>query len=167
MRAILNECHTQTPYAETLKGINLVATLKIIGPKGDTLVTEPLTYQPVFFSYVWKIQPKTQGGDYKFILEYNEDGFPSAERKFEIRNFQNPRLNTQIEFLKKAYSADETATVTLEAKRSEGGYVPEGSKVTATARIDGKEAFKGVTKMLKKKKKKFFKFLLVTQKVVV
>jgi hypothetical protein len=89
----------------------------------------------------------TPGGNYKIKMESEYEGFPSAERKFEVRNFQNPRLNTQIVFLKKAYSAGEKSTATLNAKRSEGGFVPKDTKVTATARVDGTEAWKGETKM--------------------
>lgn len=58
------------------------------------------------------------------------------------RAFANPRLNSELDFIKKAYGPGEKASATLNVVRAEGGY-PKDAKVTFTARIDGKEVFKG------------------------
>ena len=43
------------------------------------------------------------GGNYTVKITYEGRGLPSAERQFEVRSFQNKRLNTQLEFAKKGY----------------------------------------------------------------
>jgi uncharacterized protein YfaS (alpha-2-macroglobulin family) len=52
-------------------------------------------------SAYWNIPKNQSGGEYiaKFVFKGN--GLPSAERKFEVRSFQNPRLNSQIQFIRK------------------------------------------------------------------
>ena len=49
----------------------------------------------------WVIPQNQSGGEYTAKFVYKGNGLPAAERKFEIRSFQNPRLNSQIQFLRK------------------------------------------------------------------
>jgi alpha-2-macroglobulin-like protein len=89
---------------------------------------------------LWTVTDDAAGGNYTCKIEYSVKGFTSAERKFEVRAFQNPRLNSTLEFLKKGYGIGDEAIASLKVKRAEGG-APSGAKVTATSRIDGKETW--------------------------
>jgi alpha-2-macroglobulin-like protein len=95
---------------------------------------------------LWNVSEDAAGGMYTCKIEYAAKGFTSAERKFEVRAFQNPRLNSTLEFLKKGYGANDEAVASLKVKRAEGG-APSGAKVTATSRIDGKETWSGKFKL--------------------
>jgi hypothetical protein len=55
-------------------------------------------------------------------------------------------LNSELEFVKKAYGPGEKASATLSVVRAEGGF-PKDGQVTFIARIDGKEVFKGASKL--------------------
>lgn len=60
--------------------------------------------------------------------------------------FANPRLNSELEFLKKAYGPGEKVSATLNVVRAEGGF-PKDAKVEIIARMDGEEVYKGETKL--------------------
>jgi hypothetical protein len=65
--------------------------LKIVSP-GDEDKHEEYFDLPVDSTIAssWKIPSDLAGGDYKLIIEYfNVEGFPPAERKFNIREFSN------------------------------------------------------------------------------
>jgi hypothetical protein len=46
---------------------------------------------------------KKIGGTYKVSIKYKGNGLPKAEREFEVRSVSNPRMISQIEFLRKGY----------------------------------------------------------------
>ena len=116
-------------------GVNF--TIK--GPKGDVITTLYSNLQDSTAGAYWEIPQGQAGGEYTVLSSTN--GYPEAERKFEIRAYQPPRLKTQIEFLRKGYGAGDLVKATVNIKRAEGG-IPETGKVTAIARVDGIEVFR-------------------------
>eukprot|EP01080_Neovahlkampfia_damariscottae_P011545 gene11545-4798_t len=131
------------------------ANFKIYNPKDEVVIEETIPLNS-FHSHSWYIPENISGGEYKIVVDFKDDNSSnylskpcSGERKFQIRNFQNNKFNTQIEFLKKGYSEGEKASAKLNVKRAEGG-IPEGSKVDFTVRIDGKSAAQGSTVLDKK-----------------
>jgi hypothetical protein len=151
IRALLLNAHTQKPVSKkVLKDLYTDTTCKVLGPKGDCLKEGKLgELTGKMFGAKWEVPNDATGGSYTIRIQHGGNGLPSAERKVDIRAFQNPRLNSQLEFVKKGYGAGETATATLSVKRAEGGF-PEGASVAFTARVDGKEVHVG-TAILDKK----------------
>eukprot|EP01080_Neovahlkampfia_damariscottae_P007632 gene7632-11954_t len=147
-RAVVLNSFTNVPVdTETSKYLSCGVTVKVLGPGGDEIIsTKPQSPQQSVFSFCWTVSEDAAGGNYTCKIEYELKGFPSAERKFEVRAFQNPRLNSDLEFLKKGYGSGEEAVATLKVSRAEGGK-PSGAKVTATSRIDGKETWTGKFKL--------------------
>jgi uncharacterized protein YfaS (alpha-2-macroglobulin family) len=71
-------------------------------------------------------------------LSFRNHPIPPSERKFSIRNYRNPRLNIQIEFLNKGYTSGETVKALISAQRAEGGPASSAT-VRATSRVDSNE----------------------------
>lgn len=112
------------------------AAVKIRGPKGDVVSTGSVQTENSVWAYQWTIPDGQRGGEYTIIANYPLQGYAPAQRKFDIRAFRAPRLNSHITFLRDGYGPGEKVTATLEVKRAEGG-VPRGAKVTVSARVDG------------------------------
>jgi alpha-2-macroglobulin-like protein len=112
------------------------ATVQVQGPKGDVVTTRTALTQDSVWAFTWRVPPGQAGGEYTIRATYPWQGLPPAERKFDIRAYRAPRLNSHITFLRDGYGAGEKVTATLEVKRAEGG-VPEGARVTVNARVDG------------------------------
>jgi alpha-2-macroglobulin-like protein len=115
VRGILLSPHKQQPISSTLlqnSQFYLGASFQILGPvsqliylffqKGDVIVNnEILVWNHSVLSAQWEIPETQTGGEYVAKFLYKGNGLPSSERKFEIRAFQNPRLNSQIQFVRK------------------------------------------------------------------
>lgn len=127
-------------------GKDLAATIQIKGPKGDAVFTTGASSQDSVWGCAWDVPPGQAGGEYKIVASYPYSGEAPAERKFEIRAYRAPRLKSQIVFLRDGYGPGDKVNATLDVKRAEGG-VPEGARVTVTARVDGIEISGGTTKV--------------------
>ena len=137
------------PLDVDLKKYFLNSSCKIIGPKGDTISTILLNHpNHSVLGTKWVVPKDASGGTYKVLIEFDGHGLPSSERSFDVRAFQNKRLNTQIEFLRKGYGAGDMVFALLTVSRAEGG-IPEGASINFKARVDGKEVFTGETKLPK------------------
>ncbi len=88
--------------------------------------------------YSWRIPDDLKGGEYTAIMEIR--GLAPVERKFEVRAYQPPRIQSQIVFLRDGYHPGEKVEAAVHFKRAEGG-VPENAKVRAMAMLDGKNIF--------------------------
>jgi uncharacterized protein YfaS (alpha-2-macroglobulin family) len=119
------------------------ATIQIRGPKGDIVASGNAQVQNSVWGFAWDVPEGQAGGEYTICANYPYDGHAPAERKFDIRAYRAPRLKSQITFLRDGYGPGEKVNATLDVKRAEGG-IPEGVKVTVTARVDGMEV-KGAT----------------------
>lgn len=120
------------------------ANLKIKNSRGSTLVDSNFRMESATGGASWDIPSDVPGGEYTAEISFPSDGLPTTVRKFDIRAFRAPRIKTQLEFLKKAYGPGETVTCTMSAERAEGG-VPSNALVTAVARVDGTEVWRGKT----------------------
>lgn len=120
------------------KNVTSVAKIEVKGPKGDVVAQADAQINDSVWGYSWEVPDGQPGGEYKVIVNYPWTGDAPAERKFDVRAYRAPRLNSQITFLRDGYSPGEKVSATLEVKRAEGG-VPNGAKVTVTALVDGTE----------------------------
>ncbi|MDP3505979.1 MAG: MG2 domain-containing protein [Myxococcales bacterium] len=107
------------------------------GPKGEVLTQGQSNVQDGAFGFSYVLGPDAPGGEY-LIEARGVMGHAPGARKFEVRAYRPPRLNSQITFLRDGYGPGDTVSATLEVKRAEGG-IPTGAKVTAVARVDEKE----------------------------
>ncbi len=112
------------------------AAIQIRGPKGDVVASGSARTQDSVWSFEWPVPDAQSGGEYSIQANYHGQGFAPAERKFDIRAYRAPRLNSHITFLRDGYGPGDKVTATLEVKRAEGG-VPSGATVTVNARVDG------------------------------
>lgn len=119
-------------------GLEAAVTVQIKGPKGDILSTSSTRCKDSTWGYSWDVPSGQAGGEYLAYVTYPWDGLPPAERKFDVRSFRAPRLNSQITFVRDGYGPGENVTATLDVKRAEGG-VPQGADVTVIAIVDGIE----------------------------
>jgi uncharacterized protein YfaS (alpha-2-macroglobulin family) len=120
------------------------AFFEIRGPKGDVVASGQTQMQDSVAGFAWDVPAEQPGGQYTVKLSFPWDGHPPAERKFDVRSYRAPRLKSQVIFLRDGYGPGDSASATLHVDRAEGG-VPDGAKVTAIARVDGVEAFRGQT----------------------
>ncbi len=125
--------HKPLPASEIVN-----ASIQIRGPKGEVVSGGLTSVQDSVWTYTWQVPDGQAGGEYKILASYIGDGYAPAKRKFEIRAYRAPRLNSQIKFQRDGYGPGEKVTATLEVKRAEGG-VPAGAKVAVNARVDGIE----------------------------
>lgn len=109
----------------------------IKGPKGETLTQGSSNVQDGAFGFSYALGPDAPGGEY-VVEARGLMGHAAGVRKFEVRAYRPPRLNSQITFLRDGYGPGDQVSATLEVKRAEGG-IPTGAKVTAVARVDEKE----------------------------
>jgi alpha-2-macroglobulin-like protein len=111
IRAMVLNQLDQTPLNNNMfqnSSFFLGGELEILGPKGDTVFKSTLDrFKNSVLSSKWQIPKDASGGIYKVSIKYKGNGFPSSERTFEIRSVSNPRLNGQIEFIRKGYGAGE------------------------------------------------------------
>ncbi len=107
------------------------------GPRGEVLTQGQSMVQDGAFGFSYVLGPDAPGGEY-LVEARGVMGHAPGARKFEVRAYRPPRLNSQITFLRDGYGPGDTVSATLEVKRAEGG-IPTGARVTAVARVDEKE----------------------------
>ena len=122
------------------------ATIEIKGPKGDVVAGGNAPAQNSVWSFAWEVPEGQAGGEYTIHATYPWSGHAPAERKFDIRAYRAPRLKSQITFLRDGYGPGDTVNAPLEVLRAEGG-IPEGAKVTVSARVDGMEVDGGTARV--------------------
>lgn len=120
--------------------------IEITGPKGDVVAGGTVTTEKSVAGFSWQVPEEQAGGEYKITVKHPSSGYAPATRKFDIRNYQPPRLKTQVKFVRDGYGPGDEVVATLDAKRAEGG-VPADAKVTVVARLDGEEIYRGVAKI--------------------
>ncbi|MBA3995447.1 MAG: A-macroglobulin complement component [Cyanobacteria bacterium DS2.3.42] len=123
---------------EPVPGLRTQVYLQVKGPRGQNISTGYTSIQDSVWSYGWKVADDQAGGEYTIQATYPGQGFPSAERKIDVRSYRAPRLKTQIIFARDGYGPGDKVAATLYAKRAEGG-IPAGAKVTIKPLVDGAE----------------------------
>lgn len=135
IRGVLLDATTHKPLADPFQPR---AFVQIKGSKGDTIGSAYAVAQDSVWATAFEIPQAQAGGEYSIHVSYPSDGYAPAERKFDVRAYNAPRLKSQITFLRDGYGCGDKVQATLDVKRAEGG-VPVGAKVTAAARVDGIE----------------------------
>ena len=91
----------------------------------------------------WEVPAGLDGGRYTLKAAYPSSGHPPAERTFEVRAFRAPTLKTVVAFLRDGHGPGDTVAASLAVENAEGGPPPTNTTVTAVARLDGAEIFRG------------------------
>ncbi len=132
-RGVMLNASDRKPLADNS---NTNAAIQIRSPKGEVIFSGTARTQDSVWSFEWPVSAGQAGGEYTVLATYPWQGYAPAERKFDIRAYRAPRLNSQISFLRDGYGPGEKVTATLEVKRAEGG-IPAGANVSVSARVDG------------------------------
>ncbi|MBI2922131.1 MAG: A-macroglobulin complement component [Planctomycetes bacterium] len=140
-RAVLVDAHKRTPVDKSLP-----VQFQVKSPMGDVVATVRSAVERGSAAFAWTVPEGQAGGEYVLVAQFPWNGYTSSETKFDVRAYRVPRLRTDVQFLKKGYGAGEEVAATLAATRAEGG-IPAGAAVTIVARVDGKEVFRGETKL--------------------
>ena len=139
LRAIVLDALDNTPLEQSHHSYKV----EINGPKGD-LVHEGFTREDASaIGYQWTVPDELAGGVYTASISSPTIGLPATERRFEVRAFRAPRVKTQIQFTRDGYGAGDSVRASLSIERAEGGP-PIGASVTAIARLDGTEVYRGL-----------------------
>lgn len=104
------------------------------GPRGEVISQGQSNVADGAFGFSYALGPDAPGGEYQ-VEARGQLGHAPGVRRFEVRAYRPPRLNSQITFLREGYGPGDAVSATLEVKRAEGG-LPVNAKVTAVARVD-------------------------------
>jgi len=140
VRGVLLRAEDHTPMDGTG-----TASILIKGPKGEVVSSTSAAIAESVAAFSWDIPAGQAGGEYTISISHPWSDAP-GERKFDIRAYRAPRLKSQIVFVRDGYGPGDKVAARLHVERAEGGF-PEGAKVGISARIDGKEAWTGETKV--------------------
>lgn len=141
LRSVLLHAFKHTP----LKGYQY-GHVKVTNSRGSAVMESDFRIDDSAGGASWEIPKNMAGGEYTVKVSFPNSGHAPAERKFDIRAYRAPRIKSQLEFVRKAYGPGDTVSAVLNATRAEGG-APSGAKVTAVARIDGAEVWRGETRV--------------------
>ena len=121
---------------------NHTVVVKISGPKGDIVHEGYANDNQNSIGYQWTVPDGTAGGQYTATVTSPALGLPETTRTFDIRAFRAPRIKSQIQFTRDGYGAGDQVRASVSLERAEGS-APEGAMVTAIARLDGREVYRG------------------------
>ncbi|GAQ87713.1 alpha-2-macroglobulin [Klebsormidium nitens] len=142
IRAVLLHPITGAPVSKEPSAYGKDGTVKVMSPKGSVEASVATSQPEDSVAYaMWRVPESLPGGEYTLKLEYSEYNqmrcSPSAERKIQIRNFRNPKLNVRVEFLGRGYGPGDEVRAKVSVTRAEGGHPPAGTRVNLSARVDG------------------------------
>ena len=123
------------------------AAWEVAGPRGETVARGWTTSEDGVLGAAWEVPAEAEGGRHTLRVRYPADGQPPAERGFEVRAFRAPTLKTRIVFLREGYGPGDEVRALLAVERAEGGPPATGTPVTAVARLDGAEVFRGEVRL--------------------
>ncbi len=135
IRGVMLDASNHKPFPN---GLGTSVSVQIRGPKGEIVSSGYSWVKDSVWTHEWDVPEGQAGGEYSIQATYPTDGYTPAKRKFDIRAYRAPRLNSQIKFQRDGYGPGEKVTATLEVKRAEGD-IPAGAKVTVNVRVDGVE----------------------------
>ncbi len=136
-----------------------VAVFDVKSAKGELVARAMGNVENGVASFGWAVPLDALGGTYTLATTFPWSGFPESEMTFDVRDYRVPRLNTDLQFAKKAYGPGDLASATLSVARAEGG-IPKGAKFTAVATVDGVEAYRKDGLLLDEEGKARFSFPL-------
>jgi hypothetical protein len=86
----------------------------------------------------FRIDPNAKGGEYTLAVREQQGRFPPQERKFIVNQYENPRLNKELDFSRKSYGPGDEVAALCKVSRAEGGTPVARRPVTAHIYIDGR-----------------------------
>ncbi len=138
LRTVLLHAGDNTPLQSGRHTVHV----KISGPKGDVIHEGFSQDKESVIGYQWAVPAGVAGGQYTAKVTSPTLGLPETQRKFDIRAFRSPRIKSQIQFTRDGYGPGDQVRASVLIERAEGG-VPAGAKVSAIARLDGVEIYRG------------------------
>ena len=87
--------------------------MEIRGPKGIKVASGFSDIADSTAAFSWNIPDNLPGGEYTVRVSHPSTGHPPAERKFDIRAYRAPRLNSQIAFLRDGYGPGDAVSANL------------------------------------------------------
>ena len=138
LRTVFLNAKDNTPLQSNRNTIDV----KISGPKGDVIHEGKSFDTDSVIGYQWQVPEGTAGGQYTAKITSPTLGTPETERVFDIRAFRAPRIKSQIQFTRDGYGPGDQVRASVSMERAEGA-VPQGARVTAIARVDGIEIYRG------------------------
>lgn len=140
VRGVILDAKRHTPIAADDRQPQ--AYIELFGPKGDRVAGGYAAVADSVTSFAWRVPDGQAGGPHSIKISYSDARFAPAERTFDVRAYRAPRLKTQIVFLRDGYGPGDEVVATVHIDRAEGGAAL-GANVTAIARVDGEEIFRG------------------------
>src|SRR5207302_7348203 len=84
------------------------------------------------------LDPAAPGGEYTLSVREAESRFAPQQRKFIVNQYENPRLNKELDFTRKSYGPGDDVVAACKVARVEGGAIVAQQPVIAAIHIDGK-----------------------------
>lgn len=140
VRAVVLRADNHEPLDKLTAGFPV--QVEIRDPKGSVVVRSWSQMADSTAGFQWVVPEGQAGGEYTVTVSHPQTGLAPGVRKFDVRAYRAPRLKSQIEFVRKGYGPGDQVTALLSVERAEGGF-PAGAKVTAVARVDDAEAWRG------------------------
>ncbi|MCK5689995.1 A-macroglobulin complement component, partial [Myxococcota bacterium] len=142
VRGVLLHALSQKPMGAR----SVYTRVEIKGPKGSTLSSSQANALDSVASFDWTVPDGAAGGEYKIKMSFPNEGYPPAERKFDVRAYRPPRLKSQIVFVRDGYGPGDEVQASVHSERAEGG-IPTNAKVTIVARVDGTKVYSGESRI--------------------
>ncbi|MCS7047562.1 MAG: hypothetical protein NZO58_14490, partial [Gemmataceae bacterium] len=89
----------------------------------------------------WLVPLDLAAGQYTISVSEGQNRFPTERRTFLVGQWQQPRLNKELNFHRSSYGPGETVEIEASAKRVEGGAPLADQKVVVTATVDGRVVY--------------------------
>ena len=122
--------------ATLVAGPQVGVTALLISPRGATAAEKRVLAKDGFAANDFIIPPEAEGGEY--TLKVVVDDGTVGERKIIVNTYEAPRLQKNLELLRKAYGPGDPVTASLQVKRSTGEPFAARA-VTAVATVDDVE----------------------------
>src|ERR1035438_9028391 len=88
-RVVILNARDHTPMQQSLG-----ASIKVLGPKGDTVASGSAVSSGGSIGFAWPVSEGLSGGEYTMSFNFT-NGMAPAERKIDLRIFRAPRLKSQ------------------------------------------------------------------------
>ena len=140
-RATVLDAFTHAPVKGETEGRGS-GLMTLTSARGEIIAQAGTQLEHGVAAFSYTVPEGQAGGAYTLTAAFPYLGTPIATAEIDIRAYRAPRLRTDLQFLRKAYGPGDTVRASLESVRAEGG-ASAGAQVTAIARVDDVEVFRG------------------------
>jgi hypothetical protein len=116
-----------------LGGPPIGATMQLASPRGAIVATKRVLVQSGIARNDFQLDAGIEGGEYTMTLM--ADNGTTDVKKLVISNYEAPRLNKTLEFVRKAYGEGDNVSAAIEIKRATGEPFGERA-LTAVVTVD-------------------------------